>query len=161
MTGNGLSHEKDLKPSERRAIAALLSEPTTKRAAEKAGIGESTIRRYLKKPRFLAVYETASRGALGAAMQRLHEGMGVAVETLIEIAADPNAKPADRIRASNSIADLGLRGREFHSFPARLAQLEEEWKPFEPAPKLAVYEEDPMVDLNTYLDQVNKKAGFG
>ena len=161
MNGNGKSQEKDLKPSELKAIAALLTEPTAKRAAEKAGIGESTIRRYLKKPRFLAVYETASRGALGAAMQQLHEGMGVAVQTLIEIAADPNAKPADRIRASNSIVDLGLRGREWHSFEDRLAQLEEEWKPFEPAPTIDIEAAAPIVDLNTYLDQVTKKAGLG
>ncbi len=161
MTGNGQSHEKDLRPRELRAIAALLSAPTLKLAADAAGLSERTLRRYLAKPRFLAVYETASRGALGAAMQRLHEGMGVAVETFFEIAADKDEKTADRIRAMSLIADLGLRGREFHSFPARLAQLEEEWKPFEPAPKLAVYEEDPMPDLNTYLKQVNKKAGLG
>ena len=149
MTGNVLSHEKDLKPSERRAIAALLSEPTIKRAADAAGVSESTIRRYLAKPPFRDAYETASRGALGAAMQQLHEGMGVAVQTLIEIAADPNAKPADRIRASNSIVDLGLRGREFHSFPERLAHLEKKWEPPEGAALTPMQEMDKWVKENS------------
>ncbi len=125
MTANGQSHEKDLRPCELRAIAALLSEPTTKRAADAAGLSEKTLRRYLKKPRFHEVYEKARREAFGAALQRLQEAAGIAVETLIEIAADKGEKTADRARVSKSILELGLRGAEFHSILERLARLEE------------------------------------
>ena len=82
-------------------------------------------------------------------------GSGIAVQTLFEIAADEAAKPADRIRAANSILDLGLRGREWHSFPERLAHLEEKWKPPEDV--------DPMQELRRQLgemEETEEKAGI-
>ena len=76
-------------------------------------------------------------------------GSGVAVQTLFEIAADETAKPADRIRAANSILDLGLRGREWHSFPERLEQLEEKWEPPEGAALTPMQEMDKWVKENS------------
>ena len=125
MTGNGQSHENDLRPRELLAIAALLSEPTIKRAADAIGLSEKTIRRYLAKPTFRDAYAKARREAFGSALQRLQEAAGVAVRTLIEIAADEAAKPADRLRAANSIIDFGIRGAELLVFSERLARLEE------------------------------------
>lgn len=125
MTANGQPQENGLRPRELLAIAALLSEPTIKRAADAIGLSEKTIRRYLAKPTFRDAYVKARREAFGSALQRLQEAAGIAVQALVEIAADEAAKPADRLRASNSILDFGIRGAELLAFSERLARLEE------------------------------------
>lgn len=75
--------------------------------------------------------------------------IGRAVQTLIEIAADEAAKPADRIRASNSILDLSLRGMGSQSFPERLAHLDEKWEPPEGAALTPMQEMDKWVKENS------------
>ena len=50
---SGISRKQDA------AIGALLSRPTISAAAESVGIGEATLRRWLKAPGFLAPYRTA------------------------------------------------------------------------------------------------------
>ncbi len=76
-------------------------------------------------------------------------GSGVAVQTLFEIAADETAKPADRIRASNSILDLSLRGMGSQSFPERLEHLEEKWEPPEGTALTPMQEMDKWVKENS------------
>lgn len=120
-----------LRPRELKAISALLEEPTIERAAESAGISARTLRRYLTRPSFRAAYEEARRAALGGALSRLQEAAGVAVRVLMEIVADDDARHADRIRASVSILDHAIRGRELLGLEERIKTLEvhsERWE---------------------------------
>ena len=48
-----------LKPRERRALLALLSEPTISAAAQAVGLSRRTIQRYLTRPEFRAELDTA------------------------------------------------------------------------------------------------------
>ncbi len=50
---------------EEAAISALLSEPTIEAAATRAGIGGSTLRRWLTEPEFKARYRAARRQVVG------------------------------------------------------------------------------------------------
>ena len=55
MSGHGekLTRKQDA------AIGALLSQPTISAAAQSVGLGEATLRRWLKDPGFLAAYRSA------------------------------------------------------------------------------------------------------
>ena len=43
-------------PKKEKALAALLTSPTVKAAAQETGVGSRTMRLYLKDPEFLAEY---------------------------------------------------------------------------------------------------------
>jgi hypothetical protein len=120
-----MSANEDLRPREARAIDALLTEATIEAAAMKTGVSSRTLRRWLHREDFYQAFRCARGKAMESALQRLQESTGVAVRVLVEIAADESAKPADRLRASNSILDYSIRGAELLAFSERLARLEE------------------------------------
>ena len=61
--GDNLSHKQE------KAIAALLSEATVTSAAEKPGVSEVTLYRWLKLPDFVAAYREARREVVEKAMR--------------------------------------------------------------------------------------------
>jgi len=65
---NGISRKQDT------AIGALLSRPTISASAESVGIGEATLRRWLKNAGFLAAYRGARRDALEHCIAAAPEG---------------------------------------------------------------------------------------
>jgi transposase len=48
---------------QQRAIQALLSEPSIRQAAERAAVGEKSIRRWLQRPDFKEAYQRARQEA--------------------------------------------------------------------------------------------------
>jgi hypothetical protein len=91
------------------AIVALLSEPTHARAAERAGVSEPTLRRWLRLPAFRAAYLRARRELVEGAVGRIQAATGTAVDTLLAVAKD-GAKDADRVRAAVALLDYSFRG---------------------------------------------------
>ena len=69
-------------------MGALLSQPTVSAAAESVGIGEATLRRWLKDPGFLAPYRGARRDTLEHCVALLQESGTSVVES-------PRAKPSE------------------------------------------------------------------
>jgi hypothetical protein len=67
------------------AIATLLSEKTVAEAAAKAGVGERTLRTWLKKAEFTAAYRAARQQVLGEVVGRVLNAATAAVETLQEL----------------------------------------------------------------------------
>jgi hypothetical protein len=61
-------HGEKLSRKREKAIAALLTEPTIAQAAKAAGIGEKTLRRWLKSPEFSLAYDAARRELIDVAM---------------------------------------------------------------------------------------------
>ncbi len=74
-----------------------------KEAAREAGIGEKTLRRWLKIPEFAAEYEEQRRKAFDPTKEALAEVGPQAVYKLREIMADPFAK--DRVPAAKCVLD--------------------------------------------------------
>ena len=107
MTGHGekLSRKQD------QAIAALLGAPTVAAAAVQAGVGERTLRRWLKEPGFLAAYRNARRELVEGAVGRVQAAAGQAVDMLLAVAKD-GARDGDRVRAAVALLDHGFRGLE-------------------------------------------------
>lgn len=72
----------DLNTNQRKAIEALLTEPTTRAAARVAGLGERTVHRYLSNPAFKAELRQRQDELLSAATAALVGLSGEAVATL-------------------------------------------------------------------------------
>jgi hypothetical protein len=99
-----------------------LSEGNAEVAAAKIGVSPATLRRWRKKPRFVAAYREARRLVVEAAVARLQASSALAVEAL---ARNLNCKsPAAEIRAATTILELSLRGVELDGLIARIEQLE-------------------------------------
>ena len=67
------------------ALSALMTEPPIKDAARVAGIGETTLWRWLKEEAFSEAYRELKREAVGQAIARLQEASGKAVAVLKEV----------------------------------------------------------------------------
>ncbi len=70
-----------------RAIEALLTNSTTRAAAEAAKVSEATLWRWLNEQPFQTAYRTARRQVVEQAIGQLQQCGGVAVNALREIAA--------------------------------------------------------------------------
>ncbi len=105
------------------AITALLTERTIAEAAAVAGVGERTLRRWLRENEgFIAAYRQARRRASEVAvahLQRVAEKAAATLERNLEC-GDPNPE----IRAANVVLTHILRGLEFYEINERLEALE-------------------------------------
>ena len=83
------------------ALAALLAEPTIALAAQKAGIGEATLTRWLKEPGFVAEYRRARRSVVEAAIGSLQQAAAEVRHILLELAADNLGEPLESLRVAD------------------------------------------------------------
>ena len=100
-------HGQKLTSRQEAVIAALLTEPTQAAAAKKAGIGQTTLYRWMKLPDFRAAYDEARRELVKSAQRRLQAGAVQAVETLLHVAGKAE-RDSDRVRAAIAVLDHSL-----------------------------------------------------
>ncbi len=112
----GISRKQDT------AIGALLSHPTISAAAESVGIGEATLRRWLKDPGFLTAYRAARRDTLEHCIALLQKTGSAAVEALQQ--SLQATSEAVRLRAACAILDYSMKGAELLDLETRIAALE-------------------------------------
>ena len=125
MTDN-VTPTPDLKPQQRRAIAALLTERDIRAAALKAEISERVLYRWLELPEFKAELHAASKQAIDTAILRLSELSGQAVDTLREVMTDKAASAGTRVQAANIALARLLDLRELQELEERLQKVEKE-----------------------------------
>ncbi len=113
-----------LNPKQGKAIAALLSEKTVGGAAQKAGVGERTLLRWLQTDDFKAAYRDARREATSQAIARLATTSSGAVDTLQSVCNDLAAPPAARVSAAKTLLDFAFRAVEIDDLAARVELLE-------------------------------------
>jgi hypothetical protein len=102
-------HGQKLTSKQEALIAALLTEPTYAAAAARAGVGQTTLYRWLHRPAFRAAYRRARRELVEAAVGRLQAATGQAVETLLAVARQ-GRRDGDRVRAAVALLDHACRG---------------------------------------------------
>jgi hypothetical protein len=102
-------HGQKLSSKQEALIAALLTEPNHAAAATKAGIGKTTLYRWLQLPAFRAAFDEARRELVKSAIGRIQAATGQAVETLLEVARQ-GRRDGDRVRAAGILLDHALRG---------------------------------------------------
>ena len=113
---HGISRKQDT------AIGALLSQPTISAAAESVGIGEATLRRWLKDAGFLTAYRGARRDTLEHCVALLQKAGSDAVEAMQQ--SLQATSEGVRLRAACAILDYSMKGAELLDLEARIAALE-------------------------------------
>jgi hypothetical protein len=115
----------DLTAAQRRAIEALLSEPSIEAAAEASGVGRRTLHRWLAEDAtFTAALRTSQDRAIDAAVSRLAGGAVDAADVLVSIANDKAERGATRVSAARALLDSVLRMVELRDLASRVASLE-------------------------------------
>jgi hypothetical protein len=114
------------------AIAALLSQRSIEEAARVAGIGTTTLLRWLKIPEFKDEYLKARREAVEQAGARLQQATGAAGVTILKLMTDPSVPPGVRLRSAESVFDYAFKGIEVEDLDMRVAQLEQTVKEARP-----------------------------
>ncbi|MCX6090854.1 MAG: transposase family protein [Candidatus Atribacteria bacterium] len=105
------------------AIVALLNQPTLTQAAETAGVGETTLWRWLQREDFGAAYREAKRQAVAQAIAHIQQISGEAVEVLREV-MNNGIKETARTMAARTILELTLKTFEIENLEERLTRLE-------------------------------------
>lgn len=117
-------HGEKLARKQEQAISALLTAPTVGEAAKKAGIGSSTLHRWMQDPGFRNLYLAARREVVGHTTAALQHASATAVRTLLNVMGDMDAPASSRVAAARAVLDLAYRGVELEDLSARLDYLE-------------------------------------
>lgn len=120
MEGHGEKFSRKME----QAIIALLSAPSIAEAAKVAGVGETTLWRWLQDDEFQDKYREAKRQALSVAIAQLQQSAGEAVQTLRDVAADAGSPASSRVSAAKSILELAIKAAEIEDLEQRLSELE-------------------------------------
>jgi transposase-like protein len=116
--GSKLGHKKE------QAIAALLTQRNVEEAARAAGIGTTTLFRWLQVPEFDAAYRKARRDVYSQSRARLQQACGAAVSTLLKVMVDPSTPASTRVRAADSVLGHAAKAIEIEDIEVRVADLE-------------------------------------
>ena len=123
MSGN--EREIDLSallPRQQAALPIVACFPTIAQAARTAGIGESTLRRWLTDPVFSGCLAELRRQSANIARQKLLALTPLCVSVLADAMRHPD--PAIRLRAVNYTLSFNLRATELENLRSDLANLE-------------------------------------
>lgn len=110
------------------AIAALLSEPTTKKAAKVARVAEVTIHRWLNDPAFSAALKESRERVFESTLAALQGATTKAVETLLSVMNDAQAPAQVKVSAAKTVLDSAFRARDQLDLCERMKRLEEQLK---------------------------------
>lgn len=97
---------------------------TRAEAAKAAGIGESTLRGYLKDPEFQGRYREAFGNLIQDATRQAQQAINPALSTLKEIMEDKDEQSATRIQAARSTLEYALKLTEQMDILEQLRELE-------------------------------------
>lgn len=108
-----------------RALQSLLECPTMAQAAQAAGVGVSSLRRWLKQDtEFMAAYQQAAKEALEHATKRAQAATGAAIDVLQTIMEDTEESAQARISAADRLLSHTLKLTEAVDLVGRLDALE-------------------------------------
>ena len=111
-------------PRKEKALQALLVSRTRAEAAKAAGIGESTLREYMKDPEFSERYREAFGNLVQDATRQAQQALTLALSTLTEIMENTGEQATARIQAARYLVEYALRLGEQCDLLARLERLE-------------------------------------
>ena len=123
---NGISPK--LSPKKQRAIIALLEQPSIQKAATVAGIGETTLHRWLNDKAFKDSFRAAKQQIVTQAISRLQSISGKAVTALVDILDDKNHPPSTRVTAAKAVLEMATKFIEIQDLQHRLEEIEKALK---------------------------------
>lgn len=119
--------DKYLTPRKEKALSALLVSRTRAEAAQAAGIGESTLRGYMRDPEFLERYKQAFGEMVADATRQAQQTLSPALSVLKEIMMDRDEQASARITAARSVLEYSLKLCEQTDILEQLRELEK-WR---------------------------------
>ena len=109
---------------QQRALAALIRAPTIEAAAETAGVGYSTLRRWMREDtEFKAAYQAEMGALLEDASAQSKKSLSTALSVLTQV-MEESENPQARIAAARATIEYTLRLNEAADVERRLAALE-------------------------------------
>ena len=111
-------------PRKEKALQALIVSRTRAEAAAAAGIGESTLREYMKDSEFQVQYRRAVSSMLEDATRQAQQAIAPALSCLREIVVDREAGAQVRIQAARSVLEYALKFTEQIDIFNRIEALE-------------------------------------
>lgn len=117
----------NLTTKQRKGIAALLTERTAKEAAQKAGISETQMHRWLEMPDFKAALREAEDSMIDNAARRLSIGLGTALDALAELTQGASSESVKRAAAAEWLTQA-FRVQEIRILSERITELENKLK---------------------------------
>ena len=114
----------NLSVNQRRAIGALLECSRIEDAADRAGVTDRTIYRWLQDPFFVAELRQAETTALGDAIRSLIADQKSNYEVMRSVRDDRRSSAAVRLRAAVALDNSLLKWRQFIDFEERITELE-------------------------------------
>ena len=119
-----MTQNDSLSPRQHRFLAALVTAPSVKAAAEAAGIGEKTAWRYLGDDGIRGALAGHFDAVMADTSHRMAGAMSEALEVILDVMRGETTPPAVRVSAGRVILDAGLRLAELVTLAERVAQLE-------------------------------------
>jgi phage terminase small subunit len=116
---------ESLTPKQELLLVALLATGEAKRAAEQAGVSETSAWRWLQTEAFQTRYRQARRQLVEVAMSQLQADCGAAARVLREVAEDASVLASSRVAAAKTILELSIKAVELSDLAERVARLEE------------------------------------
>ena len=118
------SVETALTRKQESAVSALIAHPTMKEAAQAAGVGETTLWRWLQLPEFERAYRQVRRETVKHAIVKLQSAAGQAVDVLTEIMNDQSTAVFARLAAAKAVLEISVKAVELEDLASRIASLE-------------------------------------
>lgn len=113
-----------LKPKQRAALEALLTEKTKREAAAKAGVSERQLYTWLKDPIFKSALLDAETQARNEIKRRIINRAESLADTIADIMESDEATPAVRLQAAARLGDLFFKTDDQADLEARITALE-------------------------------------
>jgi hypothetical protein len=120
MKGHGAKFGRKMEA----AIAALLTQRNLDDAARVAGVGATTLLRWLKLPEFQKAFREARRSAHQPSTARLQQATSAAVTTLLKAMVDGDTPSATKVRAADIVLSYSAKAIEIEDLDARITELE-------------------------------------
>lgn len=112
-------------PRKEKALSALLTSRTRAEAAKAAGIGESTLRGYLRDdPEFQARYKEAFGELVQDATRQAQQAIAPALDALRKIVENSREQSQARVMAARSALEFALKLTEQLDLLGRIEALE-------------------------------------
>ncbi len=123
--GISAQNNEHLKPKQRAAIDALLTEKTKIDAAAKAGVSRTQIYKWLQDPIFKSALIEAEAAARNEIKRRIIKRAENLADTIADIMESEEATPAVRLSAAARLGDLFFRSDDQADLEQRITALEE------------------------------------
>jgi hypothetical protein len=106
------------------AVAALLTAPTVRAAAQRVGVSEWTLRCWQKIPAFAELLRAARSQVFEHSLTRLQAETDKAVDVLARVLRKRTADDKTKVRAALGLLAIAFKGVELHELLDRLAAVE-------------------------------------